>query len=148
MPNPLGLSRNAWVNAKSYAATSFPGNPVEGDRILRTDIGMGVWFTYIGTLWQPDVWANFVTLNNGAATNAGNTAVSYNFPSGAGWTAIPRVVVSLATAGTGTINNKMIARATNGSTTGFFVTINSGDASNGSWSGLVAHYIASPAGTP
>ncbi len=54
MAGTLGLPRNAWTNAKTYADTAFPVNAVVGDRILRTDLGR--WFTFV-TIGGADYWA-------------------------------------------------------------------------------------------
>lgn len=145
MPNPLGLSQNAWRNAKSYAATAFPGNPTEGDRILRTDVGSGIWFTYVTALWVPDNWAAFAVLTDGTAvtTGASNTTVTYNFPLGAGFNAAPRVVISLANAPAG--SERLVVRQINGTTTGFTAQIRVGNGVSSTWTGLVAHYSAIPA---
>lgn len=105
MSQPLGLSANAWRNAKSWADTSFPVNVVTGDRIFRTDIGSsgGVWFTYNGTMWVPDRWAGTVTIPAfvGSATSRFST-VTFGLPSGAGFPATPRIYLTQSnTAGSG-----------------------------------------------
>lgn len=139
MSQPLGLSANAWRNAKSWADTSFPVNVVTGDRIFRTDIGSsgGVWFTYSGTTWVPDVWAGAVTC--GAGTASGSGAVVFGLPSGASFPTAPRVTLTHTFNGGTALGCRHLSLSVTGFTAWWVA------AANIASTAITIHWIAVPA---
>lgn len=119
MTRPLGLNENAWKNCKSYMMNgAFPTDPLEGDRIWRTDPPIGNrWFTYFTSdgvgYWQPDNITGRTTL---AVDNAISGEVYVPFP--VSFPFIPSVSLSF---GSGGVPGRWILYAVNPATDGFTI---------------------------
>lgn len=139
----LGLPQSAWQNRVTYAATAFPSNANNGDRIYRTDLGDsgGIWFTYTDIsgsgLWVPDALGDSVSVSATAVATV-STAVSFGhtFP------LPPSVFTNVNLAG-GTYA-RWQTRAINITTTGFSVYAFSSDGAVGTFVGMPVNWIAIP----
>ncbi len=141
--NAMNLPKNAWLNAKMYADTAFPANPVPGDRILRTDEDTdkgGRWYTYtvasgIG-YWVPDALRGTATFT-GTGTST-TTAVSF----GLTLPAVPSVSLSLNTGWSGYL--KTIPHPVSVSVTGFSILLAATDGASLTWTSAVCSWVAIP----